>query len=233
MRRKPKLRSIEINSFPNIGKESGIALFALFEQSNLIDNLSFININLSSKDIEYVGLALGNSKLKTLTLNSIYLEAQERNSLFKSIKTMGQLTFMNLEKMQVDEETACSLFESLSLLSNLITLILDNNPIKAGICHFKKVIQQCPILEKVQLNNCFIDDIGLSHLTDSLVDNKCIAVFELNINKITDESSDTIKALFSQNHTLRSLYLLKNKISSHKLYKEVSIYDQDRLVLES
>lgn len=233
LRRKPKLKSIEINSVPNIGKESGLSIFALFEQTDSIDNLMLTDLNFLAKDIEYIGLAFRNSKLKSLTLNSIYLEAEQRHVLFKSLKSMSLLTYMNLEKMQVDEETARSLFESLSQLSNLVTLILDNNPIKGGVCFFKQVINLCSKLEKVQLNNCFIDDIGLSNLTDSLAQNKSIVVFELNINKITNESSETIKLIFSQNETLRNLYLLKNKISSLKVYKEVRIYDHERLVLES
>lgn len=216
----------------SIGKEAGESLYVLLKQSENIEVLKLIDVSLHESDIIYIAKSFGPSMLRSLTLNSINLSEKSQIELFNSFKDLKHVEYLNLEKMGISGESASILFNQLSFISKLSTLILDNNALKMSVKYLSKVIEYNQHLSKLTLNNSFIEDAGLLEVADALMKNSCLTVLELNINKITDASCETIKAIFEKNKTITQLYLLKNRIRSHILFKQLNIGDQQRLIME-
>ena len=101
----------------------------------------------------------------------------------------------------------------------LIRLDLSNNPIKESVKQFADYFEEFKLLSLLQLNNCAIHDEDLTDLLHALKNNKSVITLELNHNMITKKSSDFISPFFVLNHTIESIYMLKNKIRRSDLSK--------------
>ncbi len=101
---------------------------------------------------------------------------------------------------------------ALTNIHQLNELNLSNNAINSGVIHIGKVLSSNKNLVKLTMNNCYINDKSFSGLQDILSLNDTLLFLDLCINSITDISGDTLKCLLEENKSIKTLYLLQNKI---------------------
>ena len=233
---KKKLRYININSLSNIGNFAGKSLIAFLNKNgNILLDVSIIDVDFLEDDFYYI------CEIPFYLISVIKLEIKEiffknndyKINFFKNMIKLTSLKEIVLEKMDIVREYCTYLFESLSKLSNLELINLSNNAISSDIVDIKDVLNNNPNLRCLLLNNCHLGDYEIRNIEDALTSNSSIEILEMNINIITDASSEILHNILSKNNVIKQIYMLKNKINYRDIKNKFKYsLDLNRLILE-
>jgi len=228
---KKHLKILEFHSLSNLGNKKGKSIAKIMQNCDNVERLVLVNIELEGEDAEFIGYILKNN-----TDHLIYLEISlvffnnKIHSFLDGLYSNYSIRELVLNKIDLSGDSFEFLIEAVSTNKCLTRLDVSNNPIKEGV----KCFQNYSLMNilTLQMNNCGINDDGLSVLLTGLQNNKCLKILELNENEITSDSTNEIQNFFKNNKTLKTLYLLNNRINKNSLSNLLSSSDMIKVVSE-
>lgn len=192
-----------------------------------------MELDLTDADSEFLGNILSNNypNFKILKLSGIFLGENIRFFL-EGLENNSHIEELTLQKMNLKKENISFLLKSLKNNNYLTNLDISNNPIGDAVKYFREDNEYFNTLKVLKMNNCDINDTNVEYLFDSLKLNSSISVLELNSNLLTNESKDHFISLFNVNVSIKTIYLLKNKIYKRKISSSFKNKDIVKLVME-
>jgi hypothetical protein len=228
---KKNLKILEFHSLSNLGNKKGKSIAKILQNCKNVERLVLENIELEEEDAEFIGYILKNNaeNLTYLEISLVFFN-NKINSFLDGLYSNYSIGELVLNKINLTGDSFTFLIEAVSTNRSLTRLDVSKNPINEGV----RCLQTYSLMNilTLQMNNCGINDDGLSVLLKGLLDNEFLKILELNENEITSESGNEIHSFFKINKTLKTLYLLNNRINKNSLSNLLNSADLIKVVSE-
>lgn len=233
IQKKTHISSLEIKSLNNLGNYAGKSLLSIMTELRDIHALKLIDVDFKNNDTKYISQAFEvENSLTHLVFNGSFFSGEAMETFLQGFQYLNTTKILNLEKLGIKDNNADILYNALTNVSELTDLNISNNALGSSVPLINKVLEANVQLLKLTLSNCYINDKSFSALQDVLSLNKTLFFLDLSINQITDISGDTLKCLLEENNSIKTIYLLQNKIRMISVKSKLPSAEIYRVVME-
>lgn len=198
-----------------------------------IQFLKLVNLQLPEEDADLISKSFEiENTLTQIVINEVYFNGEHLHTFLNGFQFLNTCKIINIERLGISEEFAETLFKAMGKVTNIIELIIDNNLIGKGIKFFGVTLESNIHLSKFSLNNCRIDDVSFTHLYEILKINKSITNIDMQINKVTDKSVNSLRFILNENSSIKCLNLLQNPLRQSNCEKNLPSDEMYRILLE-
>ena len=189
-----------------------------------LEKLWLNNNELNTIGIQTICRSLGQiSNLKLLHLENNHITDEAADDIAKVITNNPLLTDIYIGINNLKSVGIIKVANALKELSYLKVLDLNTNQItKAVSSHIAEVIFHNSKLESLWLKNNKFEAIGIQALCKSLQQNSDLKFLDLNNNSITEEATNDIAAVITNNPLLTGIYVHSNDLKSAGVIKLAS-----------
>lgn len=164
-----------------------------------------------------------NQNIKILNYNRNRLYSYYFYYLKEAIKIFNNNSIeeINLQNNHLKDDIDDYLCDILQKFKNLKILNLSNNKIGSGISKFLNKLKllyrkKSSKLEKLKLNNCYLDSASIFELSECLKCKYCkLKYLSLNINNIKDYQAESLLNAIKKNNSLKEIYLGRNYLGNY------------------
>lgn len=198
-----------------------------------IQCLKLVNLQLPEEDAELISKSFEiENTLTQIVINEVYFNGEHLHSFLNGFQYLNTCKIINIERLGISEEFAETLFKAMGKVVNIIELIIDNNLIGKGIKFLGITLESNIHLSKFSINNCRIDDVSFTYLYEILKINKSITNIDMQINKVTDKSVNSLRFILTENSSIKCLNLLQNPLRQSNCEKNLPSDEMYRILLE-
>ena len=156
-----------------------------------------------------------NPKMVSMNLSGNKMELADAVELGVVLPKVKSIRTLNLSNMNIISDTSPVLFKALDVEE----IIVDDNPLEEiGMIMFSKALSASQRVKKISLKNTNLSTIGLTHLFNSLKNNKGISEIHIENNSI-DESGFMIAATFTKGKSIK-VYMTKSYVNCDKIFDQ-------------
>ncbi|XP_065914696.1 protein NLRC5-like isoform X2 [Dysidea avara] len=182
--------------------------------SVLIKELDLRHSNISEKTASNLALAVSNQYyLKEFTLEGNNLGINGILTVVKSLSTISKLTLLNLDNTSITEEACDAIALAIASNSRLEQLYLGNNKLCSGGIKVARALKKLSELRTVGFNDCSMSVQVAVELASAIATNSSLEDLRLRNNKLTTSGIITIAKSLSCLSTLRSLNIRTNQVT--------------------
>lgn len=217
LKMKHSLKILNLSSNDNLGHNKGRSLFKVLKYCSKLEELVLREFRFEDSDSENINLFLtkySNSLLK-LDLSGNFFSSANLDIILKGIALNLNIKNLILEKMNLTNFNIENLTKNLSC--NIKMLNLSNNSLKESAKYFNENSFKLMHLTHLYLNNCHITDENLPLLLQALEKSIYLELLEMNSNNITAKSCEYFQMFFNINKSVKTYYILNNKIRKRDL----------------
>ena len=216
---------VHLNFSANLFTTKAVDDFAAMIQHN--NGLEYLNISrcfTEENDSETHTKALVNLKsLQYFDFSNNAINITTADNIAAIISNNPYLEHLNLSKCNIIKIALLSILKALQNNGHLKFLNLNSNPVdNEEATKLATVISNNPFLEKVELSNCYLQEIGMKSILLSLKDHTSLKHFDISSNKITNhianELADVINITDGNTH-LTHLNISDSEIQEYGLLK--------------
>ena len=202
--------------YNNITSSGLSALLEVISTGHEISILDLSNNKLVNEDfIEIAQFMTKNPKMVSMNLSGNKMELADAVELGVVLPNVKSIRTLNLSNMNIISDTSPVLFKALDVEE----IIVDDNPLEEiGIIMFSKALSASQRVKKISLKNTNLSTIGLTHLFNSLKNNKGISEIHIENNSI-DESGFMIAATFTKGKSIK-VYMTKSYVNCDKIFDQ-------------
>ena len=212
--------------YNNITSSGLSGLLEIISTNHKISVLDLSYNKLVNEDfIEIAQYMTKNPTMASLNLSGNKMELPDAVELGVVLPNVKSIKTLNLSNMNIISDTSPVLFKAF----HVEEILVDDNPLEEiGMIMFCKALSTSETVKKVSMKNTNLSMIGLTHLFNSIKNNKVISDIHME-NNVIDENGLMIAATFTKGKKIK-VYMTKSCVNSEKLFDPATLGENVILV---
>ena len=211
------------NDFPGAGK-----VVTALKEVNALKEINLNGCRMTENVAKELKAALANKhSLKVVGLEGNYLKSSGITKISMSLRTISNLTLLNLHNNQFTEEAGEALASIILSNTKLEDLYLGSNMLQMGALKVTSALKHISTLKVLDLNDNNTTECIADNLAAVIDCNSSLSVLRLRNNGLKTKGFITIAKALSKLSTLKSLNIRNNQITKEAVDDMVSVLSRN------